>query len=248
MAEIMVGAEPMSAQGGPVGVLVLHGFTGNPQSMRPLAEAFAAAGHGVEMPLLSGHGTAVADMVDTTWADWSSDAEAAYQRLASRSEQVVVAGLSMGGSLTCWLASRHPEIVGIICVNPAVRAAPEVRAFVESLLAEGNEVMDGLGSDVADPDSPESAYPETPLRPLLSLFDAANELQSELGTIACPLLLFTSPEDHVVPPEDSEFLADHVGGPVERVSCDRSYHVATLDYDRDVIIGRSLDFIAALTT
>ena len=247
MSEIMEGAEPMSVDGGPVGVLVLHGFTGNPQSVRPLADAAAAAGHGVEMPLLSGHGTVVEDMLDTNWTDWSADAEAAYQRLAARSRHVVVAGLSMGGSLTCWLATRHPEIAGIVCVNPATQAAPEVRGFIETLVADGAEVMDGLGSDVADPSSPESAYPQTPLRPLLSLFEAANEIQPDLARITCPLLLFTSPEDHVVPPGDSDFLAEQVSGPVERVSCDRSYHVATLDFDRDMIIEKSLEFIAKVT-
>ncbi len=237
----------MSVEGGPVGVLVLHGFTGNPQSMRPLADALAAAGLGVEMPLLAGHGTEVADMIDTNWVDWSTDAEAAYQRILARSEKVVVAGLSMGGSLTCWLATRHPGIAGIICVNPATQVAQDVRLFVESLIADGQEIMDGIGSDVADPDSPESAYPETPLRPLRSLFEAATEIQSDLPLIACPLLLFTSPEDHVVPPADSDYLASQVSGPVERVSCDRSYHVATLDYDRDLIIERSLEFIGRVT-
>jgi len=247
MAQIIEGAEPMSVDGGPVGVLVLHGFTGNPQSMRPLAEAFAAAGHGVEMPLLSGHGTSVEDMLDTSWADWSADAERAYERLAARSDAVVVAGLSMGGSLTCWLATRYPEIAGIICINPATRAAPEAREFIEALVADGASVMDGLGSDVADPGSPESAYPETPLRPLLSLFAAADELQGDMAKITCPLLLFTSPQDHVVPPGDSDHLAEHVGGPVERVSCDRSFHVATLDYDRELIAQRSIDFVATVT-
>ncbi len=247
MSEILPGAEPMSVDGGRVGVLVLHGFTGNPQSMRPLAEAFAAAGHSVEMPLLSGHGTRLHDMLDTTWADWSADAEAAYERLAARTDRVVVAGLSMGGSLTIWLATRHPELAGIICVNPATQAAAEVRDFIQALVDDGQEVMDSIGSDVADPASPELAYPGTPLRPLLSMFDAANQVQSSIGTVTCPLLLFTSPEDHVVPPTDSDFLAEHIGGTVERVSCDRSYHVATIDYDKDLIIERSLEFVDRVT-
>jgi carboxylesterase len=248
MSELMPGAEPMSVAGGPVGVLVLHGFTGNPQSMRPLAEAFAAAGHTTEMPLLPGHGTTVADMLDTTWADWSGAAAQAYEDLAGRCERVVVAGLSMGGSLTCWLAARHPEIAGIICVNPATRAPEEMRAFVDALLADGQEVMDGIGSDVADPDSPESAYPETPLRPLASLLAAADELQGELSRITVPLLLFTSPQDHVVPPGDSDHLAASVAGPVERVTCANSFHVATIDYDRDLIIERSLEFVRRVTS
>ncbi len=248
MAEIIPGAEPMSVEGGPVGLLVLHGFTGNPQSVRPLAEGAAAAGHSVEMPLLSGHGTVIEDMLPTTWADWSADAEAAYERLAARTEKVVVAGLSMGGSLTCWLASRHPAIAGIVCVNPATRAAPEVRDFIQSLVDAGEEVMDGIGSDVCKEGVEELAYKGTPLRPLLSLFDAANEMgQEAFSRIRCPLLLFTSPEDHVVPPADSDFLAEAVSGPVERVTCERSYHVATIDHDRDLIVERTLEFVDRVT-
>jgi len=247
MSQVIAGAEPMSADGGSTGVLVLHGFTGNPQSMRPLAQAFVDAGYAVEQPLLSGHGTTVEDMLDTTWEDWSADAEAAYQLLAARTESVVVAGLSMGGSLTLWLATQHPEVAGIICINPATQVAPEVRDFVASMVAAGDIVMAGLGSDVADPNSPESAYADTPLKPLLSMFDAAIHTQSALPGVKLPLLLFTSPQDHVVPPTDSDYLAEVYGGPVERVSCDRSYHVATLDYDKAMIIEESINFVRKLS-
>jgi carboxylesterase len=82
---------------------------------------------------------------------------------------------------------------------------------------------------------------------LRSLFEAATEIQPDLVRIECPLLLFTSPQDHVVPPADSDVLAAAVSGPVERISCDRSYHVATIDYDRDMIVERSLEFIARVT-
>jgi carboxylesterase len=244
---IMPGAEPLSVAGGPVGVLVLHGFTGNPSSMRGLAEAFAAAGHTVELPRLPGHGTHIDDMLDTTWADWSAHAEEVLLDLQSRTEQVVVAGLSMGGSLTAWLATRHPELAGIICINPAIAPRDDMLAIVSEMVAAGETVMDGIGSDVADPEVVESAYPQTPLRPLVSMFEVANEILPDLATIECPLLLFTSPQDHVVPPTDSDLLAQAVSGPVERVSCDRSYHVATVDYDKDLIVERSLEFVDRVT-
>src|ERR1700712_3791468 len=99
MAQLMPGAEPWEAAGSgssaDVGVLVLHGFTGNPQSMRPLAEAFAAVGFTVSLPLLPGHGTQVEDMLATRWTDWSAAAEDAYQWLAARCRTVIVPGLSM---------------------------------------------------------------------------------------------------------------------------------------------------------
>src|SRR5438067_3818811 len=111
---VLPGAEPFSAPGGPHGALVLHGFTGSPQSMRGLATAFAEAGFTVELPRLPGHGTSLDDMLTTGWADWSGWAEQAYQDLAGRCERVVVAGLSMGGTLTAWLAANHPEVAGIV--------------------------------------------------------------------------------------------------------------------------------------
>jgi carboxylesterase len=245
--EVMPGAEPFAAEGGPVGVLVLHGFTGNPASMRGLAEAYASAGYTVDLPRLPGHGTSVEDMLTTGWSDWSAAAEAAYEALAASCEQVVVVGLSMGGSLTCWLGTRHQDIAGLVCVNPAVAPSDDMRALVAAMTESGEELMDGIGSDVADPDVVESAYAQTPLRPLLTLFDASAAVVGDLGSITSPLLLFTSPQDHVVPPTDSDLLAGAVSGPVERVSCDRSFHVATIDFDKDLIRDRSLEFIARVT-
>jgi carboxylesterase len=216
--------------------------------MRPLAEALADAGFTVELPLLPGHGTSVEDMLTTRWADWSGAAEAAYVELAGRCDRVIIAGLSMGGTLTCWLASRHPEVAGIICVNPAVE--PPAESFMEILdgmLASGGVTLPAVGNDIARPGMQELAYDQTPIRGMKDLLAAITELESDLGDIRCPLLLFNSPQDHVVPPSASDHLASRVGGSVERVVCERSYHVATLDFDGPEINSRSVDFARKVT-
>jgi len=242
------GAEPWTADGGPAGVLVLHGFTGNPQSMRPLAEAYAAAGFTVSLPLLPGHGTRVEDMVPTRWEDWSSAAETAYAELAGRCESVVVAGLSMGGTLTLHLASRHPEVRGIVLVNPlADGEAPGISALVEQLRDLGEPLVPGIGSDIAQEGSVESAYPLTPVQPLLSLHAALAGLRGALGEIRCPVLLLTSPQDHVVDPASSDLVASSVQGQVERRSLDRSFHVATLDHDAPLIEQEAVAFAKRVT-
>jgi carboxylesterase len=243
MPDVLPGAEPFSADGGPHGALVLHGFTGCPQSMRGLAEAFAAAGFAVELPRLPGHGTSLDDMLTTGWADWSGAAEAAYEELASRCQKVVVAGLSMGGTLTAWLAERHPEIAGIVVVNPAIEPPAEsFREMLRGILDSGTTVMPAIGGDIADPDQSELAYDGLPIAGLLSLCDADDEIVRDLGAISCPVLLMNSPQDHVVPPASSDVLAAGVSGPVERVTLSRSYHVATLDYDKDDIEARAVEF------
>jgi carboxylesterase len=244
-APVMPGAEPFSADAGEGadGVLVVHGFTGSPQSMRGLAEAFAAAGFSVELPLLPGHGTAIEDMVETGWDDWSGAAEAAYQDLAGRSRRVVVAGLSMGGTLATWLAARHPEIAGLVAVNAAVEPAGEAMVdILRQTLEQGIAIAPAIGNDVADPAVTELAYEGMPVAPLLTMVAAQAELAASLGDIACPVLIFTSRQDHVVPPTNSDYLAAHVSGPVERVFLERSFHVATLDYDKGEIESRSVDF------
>jgi carboxylesterase len=249
-APLIPGAEPFRADGGPHGALVLHGFTGNPQSVKGVARALAATGLAVECPLLPGHGTAIEDMLDTTWADWSGAAEAALDALRARlpdGGRVVVMGLSMGGTLATWLATRHADLAGVAVVNPLVEPSAELREMVAAAVAGGTEVFDGIGSDIAAPDVEESAYPGNPLRPLLTLLDAVEALQPDLERIACPVLVLTSREDHVVPPSNSDHLARSVSGPVERVMLERSYHVATLDYDRDLVEERIVGFAGKVT-
>lgn len=251
-APILPGAEPWSfvpASPSTVGALTLHGFTGNPSSMRGVAEAFAAAGFHVELPRLPGHGTVIEEMLPTTWADWVGEAEAAYQRLVSRCEQIVVAGLSMGGALTLRLGADHPEIAGLVCINPATQPqAPEVVAMLHEMLGDGMEVMPGIGSDIADPDAHETAYEGTPVRALLSLVtDGLAPLAEAYPTMRPPLLLMNSPQDHVVDPAQAEYLAANYGGPVERITLERSYHVATQDYDKELIFAEAVAFAQRVT-
>jgi carboxylesterase len=246
-APIIPGAEPYSASGDARGALVLHGFTGNPQSMRGLAVALADAGFTVEMPLLPGHGTDIDDMLPTTWTDWSEAAEATYAGLASRCDSVVVVGLSMGGTLSVWLAERHPEIAALAVVNPLI-SPPDADsvAFLQAMIDNGDEVAPGIGSDIAMEGAVESAYPGLPLRAALSLFAAAAEVEASLESVTCPVLVFTSVQDHVVDPASSDALAARVKGPVERVSLERSFHVATLDHDKDEIESRTVAFAAGV--
>jgi len=228
------------------GALVLHGFTGTPASVAGLASALGGAGFEVASPLLPGHGGALEAMVGSGWPEWTAAADEAYRDLAGRTRPVVVAGLSLGGALACWLAAAHPEVAGVVCVNPVVEPAAEsFHDILRGLLAGGVEVVpSAMAADVARPDSGEAGPGGAPVGPLLSLFEGVAELAPRLGAVACPLLLFTSARDHVVPTSASDFLAARVAGPVERVRLERSYHVATMDFDAPEIERRAASFAA----
>ncbi|MCL4421741.1 MAG: alpha/beta fold hydrolase [Actinobacteria bacterium] len=247
-APIMAGAQAWSFSGGSAAVLVLHGFTGTPQSMRPLAQAYAGAGFTVELPLLPGHGSALEDMLPTRFDDWAGAAEFAYMELASRCSPVLVSGLSMGGTLACKLVVDHPEIAAAIVINPLLD--PPEQALVDllaGLLESGEQVAPGVGSDISRPGVQELAYDGTPIAAALSLFEGVGELATQLSRICCPVLLFSSRQDHVVPPSSGDLLERAARGPLQRVWLERSFHVATLDLDRETVEKTSVRFALEVT-
>ena len=244
---IMPGCEPFSASGGRDGVLVLHGFTGNPQSMRPLAEAIANAGYTVELPRLPGHGTSVEDMMTTGWSDWSSASDAAYRELATRCDRVAVVGLSMGGGLTAFVAEEHPDVAALVFINALVKPpVQEMRDGLKGLLDAGMETMESIGSDIKKDGSQEASYNATPLACAASLFDGIEKVWERLDTISAPTLILSSREDHVVSSDNSEDLARIVKGSVEHIWLEDSYHVATLDNDASLVEASTVRFLDSI--
>jgi carboxylesterase len=244
---IMPGAEPFAANGGSVGVVLSHGFTGTTQSLRPWAQALAAAGFAVELPRLPGHGTRWQDLNDTRWPDWYGEVERAFDRLRARCTEVFAAGLSMGGTLALRLAEqRGDDVAGLVVVNPSLATE---RLDVKLLLPVLHRVVPalrGIASDIKKPNTTELAYDRTPLRAMYSLTQLWRLTRAELGRISAPVLLYRSAEDHVVEPLSGRLLlASAPAGSVEERVLTDSYHVATLDHDAPTIVAGSVEWIRA---
>lgn len=226
-------------------VLFIHGFTGSPKTLSPQYLAAIDAGYSVYVPLLSGHGTTVEDMVETRYSDYLADVETALAKLCPTGENVYVVAISMGGTLALDLALRVSNIVGMVLVNPLVLPpAPYFMELMDQILDSGIELTPSIGSDIADPSINEASYPASPVRAAKSLFEAAGAISNKVADISVPIRLYSSIHDHVVGPESGEFLAK-VNSNVERVTMERSYHVATLDFDKDLITAGMLEFIEA---
>lgn len=233
---------------GEVGVLLCHGFTGSPQSLRPWADHLAAAGYTVRLPLLPGHGTRWQDANRTGFSDWLATVATALAELRQRCRTVVVCGLSMGGTLTLRLAELHPDaIAGIVLVNPSIlslrwdmKFLPLIKHFVPALK--------GIASDIADPAAAEDGYDHTPLKAADSLRRAWKVVRADLARVSMPVLLLHSKTDHVVEPENSRVLLEHITATdITEIVLERSFHVATLDYDAPTIFAASVDFIARVS-
>ncbi|MFD8776872.1 alpha/beta hydrolase [Streptomyces sp. NPDC056721] len=244
---VIPGAEPYRHEGGEVGVLLCHGFTGSPQSLRPWAEYLAERGLTVSLPLLPGHGTRWEDMQVTGWQDWYAEVDRALRELLDRCSQVFVFGLSMGAALALRLAAKHgDEVAGLVLVNPgnkvhglAARALPVARHLVPS--------TKGIASDIAKEGSSEIGYDRVPLHAAHSLRNFFRIVDRELPQVTQPLVVLHSTQDHVVPPVDSARVLSRISSTdVEEILLEQSYHVATLDYDAGRIFDESYAFIGRL--
>jgi carboxylesterase len=246
-AEVAPYAEPYHAGTSRVGVLLIHGFTGSPLSMRAWAEHLAADGFRVAVPRLPGHGTSWQELAMTEWTDWYACVERELARLSDDCDQVFVCGLSMGGGLALLLAERHPDqITGVVLVN-AVITSTDKRALALPVLRRFLPSLAGISNDIARPGVDEGAYSRTPLRAAYSMTALWREIRRDLDQVHQPLLIFRSVQDHVVDPSSARaILATVASRDVSEQLLHRSYHVATMDYEAADIFAQSSAFFRRL--
>jgi carboxylesterase len=246
-------AQPYEGGNGLSGVLLCHGFSGSAKSMIGWARHLEAAGFQVLLPRLPGHGTTWQECNQTTWADWYACVDQAFATLQARCEQVFLAGLSMGAALCLRLAEQHgSDVSGLALVNPAIniseplrwvyllRALPILRLVIPSLAGPSN--------DIAMPDQDELAYDRWPLRAMYSQTLLWAEIRRNLDRVEQPLLVYRSIHDHLVDPSSVRLIKAGVRSSDQTyIELQRSYHVATLDYDAEDIFDGSVAFFRRLT-
>jgi len=238
--------KPFFFPGGPVGCLLVHGFSGSPPEMRPMGEFLAAKGLTVLGVRLAGHGTSPEDMARTTWRDWVASAEEGLQELRGRCERVFAAGLSMGGLIVLHLAAHHPLDGVIAMATPAYiadwrfRLLPLIQYFVPW-------VRPKTESDLTDPQAQERifSYDVLPTRCLVSLGELIRLVRRELPRVGVPVLLMQGRRDRHIPRESAQILFEALGTKdKEIVWWPNSGHCITVDSEREAVWARAYEFIA----
>lgn len=245
--QVMSGAEPFFFPGNEVGVLLSHGFTGTTQSMRYLGEALHRRGYTVSGPRLAGHGISPAAMAKSTAGDWVASLEEALEALRGRCSRLFIGGLSMGGTLTLYMAGRYPDLfAGAFPINAAIHVdSPDLAAL--ALDRHAPATIPGIASDVKDPNTKELAYSEVPVPAIKEIYSLLAVTRDLLPRVKCPALVIHSREDHVVPPVNGRTIASHIGSArSELLWLDNSYHVATIDNDKDRICAEIDRFISSI--
>ena len=240
--------QPGSGDNASTGVLLSHGFTGSPYSMKPFAEHLAGHGYGVAVPRLPGHGTQWQELNTTRWQDWYAVLDAELDKLRQNHDRVFVAGLSMGGCLVLRLAEEHgADIAGVIVVNPSV-SSDDKRLAALPVLQRLVPSLPGVANDIKKPGVTENAYDRTPLKAAYSLSRLWKVTRADLAKVTQPLLLFRSTVDHVVEPSSSRRVLEAVSSrDVTETLLEDSYHVAVLDNDAERIFTDTAAFIARIS-
>ena len=249
LVSVIPNGEEFHLEGGSIAILMIHGFTGSPASIRPWAESLHRDGFTVLAPRLPGHSRTWQEMNQTRWQDWYAEIDQALSELRRKHQRIFVAGFSMGGALALRLAAiRGKEIEGLILVNPAIHDDRPVMKFVP-ILKYFIPSVGGRGTDVAAPNPPRHSYGRTPLHALHSLQKLWRDLSTKLHRVEVPLMIGYSINDHVVDPKNSETVIDNVSSiDIREVIFENSYHNVALDYDLELLVQESLNFIRDVLT
>lgn len=237
---VIKGAEPFYFKGSEIGILISHGFIGTPQSVRYIGERLSQIGYTVLGPRLKGHGTHYYELENCTHEEWFESLERGYEDLKQKCTSIFVIGQSMGGTLTLWLARKNRDIKGIILINPALT----VPTF-EYLKGESNlRWIDEGDPDIKATDVSEIVYKKAPVKAIQELQQLMEITPAILPDIYCPVLGFSSVVDHVVPPENTTYILENIGSEIKkRVVLQNSYHVASLDNDKEQIVKDVHQFV-----
>lgn len=232
------------------GVLLIHGFTGTPDSMRPLANTLHQAGFSVSVPLLAGHGLTPEKCAVTHWQDWFETANQAYQELQTRFDKVFVAGLSLGSLLTLKLAMEYPKsIAGIACLATPLHFEPWVRLLLPivhySPIGQIWRYQKKMEIDIKDPIAKKSFwnYDRMPISCIQSILNLQQTLLPLLHRVTQPILLIHSRHDSTAPYDSMSTVTAHVSSQItETVTLENSYHVITIDYEKEIVANKVCDF------
>jgi carboxylesterase len=244
---LMPRAEPFFLEAGHTGCLLLHGWGGTCDSMRYLGTKLHRAGISVFAPLLPGHGTSAVQLSKTRAIDWVHAAEDHLMALHKLYPAVFVAGLSLGAIMTLYLGEMFPDLLrGIIPINGGVYIQnPELAG--QAFRRDIPDIVPGWNDSILLKDQAvaEVAYREIARSTIIDVLGLAKIVEEMLPKLNVPVLFLQSKEDKVIPPDNARYITERICTSNKKtVILNNSYHVATMDYDKDLVVEEIVNFIS----
>jgi carboxylesterase len=254
--------------GGRTGFLLIHGLGGTPTEMRLVARALNQAGHTVHCPQLAGHCAGESELLATGWRDWAQSVIDELDRMRLICDRVIVGGLSMGAVLAMHVAAARPEAVdGLALYAPTLwydgwsipRYAFLLKWLINTPIGRRYSFVEREPYGVKDlrtralitaaitrGDSSEAGLLGTPSGALQQMWALIAQTRREMPAITCPALLVHAREDDVASLSNAFYIQRRLGGLVDAVILDDSYHLVTIDQQRGIVVERSLALAARL--
>ncbi len=246
---IMKGAESLiKIRENSDGVLLLHGFLGNPSEMKYLGEKIFQAGYSVYIPRYPGHGTSIHEMTMTDGDDWYRTAREAYLELKNHCERVSIVGLSMGGIFASLIASEF--VLEKLCLISVPRKLKSFTVYLSPLICLFKKIIftndDKHGINWPEARASHVTYTEgIPVRQVWELHKLIKRAMRKLSGITVPVLIIQSDGDEVIPRDSAEYICSLLGSSEkEKIIFSRSGHVVTVDYDRDDASDAVVQFLS----
>ncbi len=255
-------------EGGRFGFLLVHRLGGVPADVGYIADGLARAGYSVNCPLLYGHGGSRALLAATTWRQWFDTVREAHDALSQRCDKIIVGGLGVGAMLALALAiERRARIDGLALFAPTFwsngwampwygtalrlvgnkRLANLFRFDERQPFGVKDAALRGamLDAQVRDGRSSEDVLGRSG-GALLEVKWLAQHITPRLGEVTQPCLIFHPRYDDRSALSASQGLQKQLGGVVDLIVLDDSYHLVTLDRQRALVLERVLEFADAL--
>lgn len=239
---LVPGAEPFRLPGGSDGILMIHGFSGSPASLRPLGEWFAGQGVSVNGVRLPGHGTSLEDFRRYGWPSWVATVEEGLDELRRSCDRVVVFAQSFGAALAVHLAvTRAGQVDGLALSSPYLFDRRLMLVPIARLVVKERK---GVGDDIRKEHLTETAYERIPAEAIATMADFLKIARRDLPAVRAPALVFRPGADHTIPGGNPERVIERLGSSrKELVDCPNSYHVISLDHDAPMVRERVLAFL-----
>jgi carboxylesterase len=227
----------------PLGVLVVHGFTGYRATVEGILPHLDQAELPHRMPCLRGHWTRPEDLIGVTARDWFDDVNKGLDDLLTEVDQAIVVGLSLGGILSLWLSmERARDLAGVVGVAPCLRFADPLAGltpFIAPLIKFWP--MPKAPKDVG---YTAQNYPYFPTKTFGEFYELNRRIEQDLARVTSPLLLMHSQHDKTASPLSSQIIYDRVGSQdKELVWFDRSGHEMMMDRDRERVFELIMAFV-----
>lgn len=240
------GAEPWAVRGDRHGVLVLHGLTGSPWEVAPLARALAAAGRTVAVPLLAGHGTEPRALECTSWGDWLESGRAGLRWLERHCRRIDIVGFSMGGLVALRLAAEVAPVQRgrLVLLAPALAVQPWQESLLSGLRRLGFAPLLATPNSRLSPAARPPRYDALPVRSVFELLDFQRDVLARPAPDVEAALLLHGLSDRSIPAERSIAKAEALLGKsvhVQRIA--GAGHMLLTEQGGEMHVAKVLQFI-----